>query len=87
MPTVVREDGFVVKVWGPPREHAPPHVHVEKPPDGLITIRLALPKNRQRVWEYYNVSKRDILKAFRIVEKHEDAIRREWERLHGKATA
>lgn len=68
MPTVVREDGFVVKVWGPPREHAPPHVHVEKHPEGLVVIRLALPNKPQRVWEYYNVSKRDIINAFRLVE-------------------
>jgi len=84
MPTVVAKDGFIVKVWGPPREHPPPHVHVTKPPDGLIVIRLAIGDKPQEVWEYYNVRKSDVLKAFRIVEEYEASIRAAWEEMHGK---
>jgi hypothetical protein len=32
----MREDGFVVRVYGPPREHPPPHVHVERGGDALV---------------------------------------------------
>lgn len=39
MPTVLREDGFRVVVYGPPREHPPPHVHVEHGAKGLVVIR------------------------------------------------
>ena len=83
MPTVLAKDGFVVKVWGPPREHPPPHVHVHKGTDGLIIVRLSVGEKPAAVWAYYNVRAHDVVHAFRIVEEHEAEIRAVWERIHG----
>ena len=38
MPTVVREDGFVVRVYGPPREHPP--VYGMKGQDVVKAVRI-----------------------------------------------
>ncbi|MDF1502301.1 DUF4160 domain-containing protein [Roseisolibacter sp. H3M3-2] len=84
MPTIVKEDPFVVKVLGPPREHPPPHVHVHVGKTGLVKIRLALPDNPLKVWEVHGgVDNATVIQAVRLVEQHEAAIRAAWERIHG----
>lgn len=84
MPTVVEEDGFKVRIFGPPREHPPVHVHVEHGAEELVVIRLRTRLKPQEVWAVYGGMKdRDVLTAYRIVEKHEARIRNVWRRLHG----
>ena len=84
MPTVHGEGVFVLKVYGPPREHPPPHVHVEVGVNGLVVIRLGLhSSDSPKVWQAYNVSDAELLTAYRLVEKHERELRRNWEQLHG----
>ena len=83
MPTVVREDGFRVRVYGPPREHPPAHVHVEKGKSGLVVIRLGTPETPPKVWRVYDMKDRDVLKAYRTVEKHHASILRAWRAIHG----
>lgn len=41
VPTVVRDATLVVKVYGPPREHPPPHVHVQLVEAQEVDIRVA----------------------------------------------
>jgi len=83
MATVVIEDGFTVRVFGPPREHPPVHAHVEYGTDGLAVIRLATRTKPQEVWAVYGMRARDVLRAYRLVEKYEAEIREVWRRLHG----
>jgi hypothetical protein len=85
MPTVLREKGFRVRIHGPPREHPPPHVHVEKRGGGLVVILLATPLAPQVVWEASGMKPRDILKAFRLVEKHRALLEETWRQIHGLA--
>jgi hypothetical protein len=82
MPTIVREDGFVVRVYGPPREHPPPHVHVEHGDDALVVIRLAIGNRTPLVWAAYNMRDADVLRAFRLVEKHHALLLTAWRRIH-----
>ena len=85
MPTVHREGSLVVKVYGPPREHPPPHVHVEVGRAGIVIIRLAIQDNPLRVWRVYGeVDEAAVLAAVRLVEANEAAVRAAWERIHGQ---
>ena len=58
MPTVLRKDGFVVRVYGPPREHPPPHVHVERGPEEIVVIRLGTADGPAKVWAVYGMKDR-----------------------------
>ena len=82
MPTVVREDGFVVRVYGPPREHPPPHVHVEHGKEELVVIRLGTRTSAPMVWAVYGTKRQDVLRAFRIVEKYHTTIEQAWRKIH-----
>ena len=50
VPTVLRQDGFRVIVFLPPREHGPPHVDVQNT-DGEVVIELATTGVPQHVGE------------------------------------
>jgi len=84
MPPVRREGALVVKVYGLPREHPSPHVHVEVGRSGIVIIRLAINDNPLRVWRVYGeVDDATVLAAVRLVQANEVAIRAAWERIHG----
>lgn len=85
MPTIIRHDGFTVRLHGPPREHPPPHVHVYKGKDGLVIIRLRMSDRPQKVWRVYDMNESDVVVAFRLVEANHGVLTRHWEGLHGKA--
>ncbi len=85
MPTILRKGGFVVKLYGPPREHPPPHVHVEHGPAELVVIRLRTKDSSQRIWRAYGMKDSDIVTAYRLVEAHHGRILRAWRKLHGDA--
>ena len=83
MPTVVRLGSLVVKVYGPPREHPPPHVHIEVGRTGVVVLRLPLGDKPLEVWRVHGeVGERDVIAAVQLVEAHEPAIRVAWERIH-----
>ena len=82
MATVAVEDGFTIRVYGPPREHPPVHAHVERGPEGVVVIRLSTARKPQEVWAAYRMRNSDILKAFRLVQKHDAAIRQVWRQMH-----
>ncbi len=83
MPTIIVEDGFRVVVFGPPREHRPPHVHVVKGTVGPVIIRLAIERRPPAVWAVYGLADRDVLAAFRLVVKYHDRLLAQWRRIHG----
>ena len=83
MPTVVRDGVLAVKVYGPPREHPPPHVHVEVGRTGVVVLRLPHGDRPLELWRVHGeVSERDVVAAVRLVEAHEAEIRAAWERIH-----
>lgn len=83
MPTVLREDGFVVRVYGPPREHPPPHVHIERGKEELVVIRLGTSGGPPAVWAVYQMKSHDVVEAFRLVERHHALIEKAWRKIHG----
>jgi len=82
-PTVLRKEGFVIRVYGPPREHPPPHVHVERGPEEVVVIRLGTSGDPAKVWAVYGMKDRDVVRAFRLVERHLEEIQRAWREIHG----
>lgn len=85
MATVLRAGRFRVAVYGPPREHQPPHVHVVVG-RGQVIVRLGAAGVPPTVWAVYGLNDRDAMRAFRLVERHLGECRSAWEALHGKGT-
>lgn len=83
MPTVLKEDGFTIRVYGPPREHPPPHVHIERGKEELVVISLGTSGVPPTVRAVYRMKSQDVLKAFRLVEEHHAQIEQAWRRIHG----
>jgi hypothetical protein len=82
VPTVLVVDGFHVRIYLPPREHAPPHVHVAKA--GMeVLIALGEAGEPLAVIEVYGMRTRDVVRAYRIVEAHQDMLLEAWRRYHG----
>lgn len=78
------EDGpFRVYVYSPPREHQPPHVHVECTRGGEVLIRLGDQGEPPSLWQNHHMSSADARQALRIVETHQLRFLTEWRRLHG----
>ncbi|MGI9090782.1 MAG: DUF4160 domain-containing protein [Gemmatimonadaceae bacterium] len=82
MPTVLRVNGFVVRIYHPPREHGPAHVHVLR--DGAeVVIELADTNRLQRIRDVLGMRDSDVLAAFRLVSAHTDDLLVHWRQLHG----
>ena len=84
MPTVLRVNGFRFMVYGPPREHPPPHVHVGFGATGLVVIRLPIGTLPARVWAVYGMKDGDVATAFRLAEHHHELLLRAWRSVHGQ---
>ena len=84
MPTVVREDGFSIRIYAPPREHPPPHVHVYKAGE-LVIIELGVMGEPPTVRGLAAMSPSEVFKALRLVEQRREILIAAWEELHGKA--
>jgi hypothetical protein len=83
MPVLVRERGFVVRIYGPPREHRPPHVHVELGPSSVAVVRLPIGGRVAKVWKVYGLTDAQVRMALDLVRKHEPLLMAAWEELHG----
>ncbi|MBA3341918.1 MAG: DUF4160 domain-containing protein [Gemmatimonadaceae bacterium] len=80
----VHEEGtFRVYVYSPPREHQPPHVHVECARGGEVLIRLGDHDAPASLWQNHHMSMADAREAVRIVQMHQQRFLDEWSRLHG----
>jgi hypothetical protein len=77
MPAVLREDGFVVVIFHPPREHGPAHVHVFKG-EGEVIIEL----DPIEVREVYMRTK-DAVAAVELVDAHRAELLDRWREIHG----
>jgi len=85
LPTILREDGFVVRVFGPPREHPPPHVHVECGREAVVIIRLGSARHSPSVRAVYRMHARDIAAALALIERHHGELVLAWREIHGEA--
>jgi hypothetical protein len=83
MPTIIRSGGFAVRIYLPPREHGPPHVHVEKGGAEVI-IRLEETGGPVELVKVYGMKTRDIVRAVRLVEMWRDDLMAVWEATHGE---
>jgi hypothetical protein len=83
MVRVYEEGEFRVYVYSPPREHEPPHVHVESANGGEVLIRLGDDNNPPTLWQNHHMRAADAREALRIVTDHQQLLQEEWRRLHG----
>ena len=77
------EGGFRVYVYSPPREHHPPHVHVECARGGEVIVRLGDDDTEPSLWQNHHMSLIDVRQAVRLVHEHQRRFLGEWMRLHG----
>ena len=78
MPTVLREEGFEVRIYT--LDHPPPHVHVAKA-GAIVRIDLATRTVTEIVGA---ISDRDVKRAERLVARHAKYLREEWIKIHGR---
>jgi len=77
MPTVLRVEGFVIRIYL--NDHAPAHIHVFKSgAEAVITLN---PVILLRVWR---MKSGDAADAVRIVQENRPALLRSWKAIHGE---
>ena len=80
MPTVLRKDGFAVRIYF--NDHLPPHVHVFKG-GGQVRISLGSETERSQLVQIEAMSDKDAAKALEIVTEHRLELLEKWEEIHG----
>jgi hypothetical protein len=84
MPTVLQADGFKVRILLPPREHGPPHVHVDRG-DGQVVILLPSKTGPCGIRTVYRMRNADVVAAFRLVERNAALLLAAWRQHHGES--
>jgi DNA-binding FadR family transcriptional regulator len=77
VPTVIREEGFEVRIYT--FDHPPPHVHVAKA-GAIVRIDLVTHTVTEIVGA---ISDRDVKRAERLVAQHAETLKKEWTKIHG----
>jgi DNA-binding FadR family transcriptional regulator len=77
VPTVIREDGFEVRIYT--FDHPPAHVHVAKA-GAIVRVDLATHSVTEIVGA---ISDRDVKRAERLVARHAKQLKQEWAKIHG----
>lgn len=83
MVKVYDEGAFRAYIYAPPREHQPPHVHVECTRGGELVVRLGGERTPPSMWMNHHMSAPDAREAMRIVTARHLEFLAEWRRLHG----
>ena len=78
MPTIIREDGYEVRIYT--LDHPPPHVHVAKA-GSVLKIDLATCHVIEIVG---TISDREVRRAELLVMKHVLLLKDEWTKIHGE---
>ena len=84
VPIIVTSGRFRIKVFGPPREHPPPHAHVLFGAEGLAIIKLGSETEAPRLWVSFEMTRRETAMAVDLVRAHSDVLRQAWEVLHAQ---
>ncbi len=80
MPTVLRKDGFAVRIYF--NDHLPPHVHVFKG-GGQARISLGSQAELPQLVQIEGMSDKDAARALEIVFEHQSELLQRWEEIHG----
>lgn len=80
MATVLRIDGYIVRIWS--NDHLPRHVHVFKG-DGECVINLVGEGGLPELREFYNLKRKEVAKAIRIVADNQKKLIKAWNQIHG----
>ena len=82
MGLIYSADGFEAFVYAPPREHEPPHVHLECANGGEVMVKLGDSETAPSLWRNHHMRAADARQALRIVEWNQKRFLEEWRRLH-----
>lgn len=85
MPTVLQLRGFAVRIYLPPREHGPAHVHVHRN-GGSVVIVLPTATRELSIRRVFEMRDATVIAACRVVEENADFLLHAWRRYHGDAT-
>ena len=77
MPTLLREDGFEVRIYT--LDHPPSHVHVAKA-GAVVKIDLT---THHAIEIVGSISDRDVKRAEQLVVRNAPFLKQEWEKRHG----
>lgn len=83
MVRLLEEGAFSVYLYSPPREHQPPHVHVECSGGGEVLVLLGDQETPPALWRNHHMRAVHAREALRIVEANQLHFLAEWRRLHG----
>lgn len=83
MVKVYDRGGFRIYLYHPPREHEPPHVHVECTRGGEVVVRIGHKGIPASLWQNFHMRSLDAREALRIVQQHQETFLQMWRRLHG----
>jgi hypothetical protein len=78
VPTLIREEGFEVRIYT--LDHPPPHVHVAKA-GAIVKIDLS---THHAIDIVGAISDRDVKRAERLVARNAHFLKLEWETLHAR---
>lgn len=78
MPTLIREEGFEVRIYT--LDHPPPHAHVAKA-GAIVKIDLSTHHAIEIVGA---ISDRDVTRAERLIARNAQFLKLEWEELHAR---
>ena len=79
--TVIENEKWKVKIYAPPKEHGPPHVHViAKGEDAEVKVSLIT----LDVIGFTQFSKRTVKDIIRYIYENYEFLWNRWEALHGK---
>ncbi len=80
MATVLRINGYIVRIWS--NDHLPRHVHVFKG-DGECVINLVGEGGNPELREFYAMKRKEVAKAIRIVADNQEKLIEAWNQIHG----
>lgn len=80
-PTLLRSHGFAVRMYLPPREHGPAHVHVVKA-DGEVVVTLGDHDRAPMPTRVVNLRDIDVIAAVRLVAAHNEELMAQWRSYH-----
>lgn len=83
MPTVLRKDGFNIRIYL--NDHLPSHVHVFNA-QGEAKINLGSETERPSLLQVWNMSDKDATKALNLVIAHQIELIAKWREIHGEST-
>ena len=80
MPTVLRVNGFAMRIY--PNDHEPAHVHILKA-GGEVKVKLGLNGGVPLLLQVTEMNNNDVARALAIVQERNDELLEKWRAIHG----